>query len=161
MTDSLEKNRVKPPLASSGGHHGHEYFEQLRRKLRWQLLLVYVTPLLLLSAYFHFEYNATMREGIYNHLKSVAEHQRNTVDLFLSERVANLKSSFRSEWLARPPVPESMQKALEELRQESESFVDLGLFRPDGTLVAYAGPHTYLVGKDYSGEAWFQQLRNQ
>ena len=24
--------------------------------------------------------------------------------------------------------------------------MDLGLFRPDGPLVAYAGPHTYLVG---------------
>jgi two-component system NtrC family sensor kinase len=157
---SEQENQRVSPLADQG-HHGHAYFEQLRRKLRWQLLIVYVTPLLLLSAYFHCEYNATMREGVYNHLKSVAEHQRNTVDLFLRERVANLKGAFRPEWLTRPPAPETLQKDLQNLQEESRSFVDLGLFGPDGTLVAYAGPHTYLVGKDYSQEAWFQQLSRQ
>jgi two-component system NtrC family sensor kinase len=156
-----EKNAqaVSPP--GSREHHGHAYFDQLRRKLRWQLLIVYVTPLLLLTAYFHFEYNATMREGVYNHLKSVAEHQRNTVDLFLRERVANLKGAFRPDWLTDPPAAETLQKDLQVLQEESKSFVDLGFFRPDGTLVAYTGPHTYLVGKDYSQEAWFQQLTQQ
>jgi two-component system NtrC family sensor kinase len=161
MKPQLEKKpRLVSPLVDKE-HHGHAYFDQLRRKLRWQLLIVYVTPLLLLSAYFHFEYNATMREGVYNHLKSVAEHQRNTVDLFLRERVANLKGAFRPEWLTSPPAPETLQKDLWVLQEESDSFVDIGLFRPDGTLVAYAGPHTYLVGKDYSQEAWFQQLSKQ
>jgi two-component system NtrC family sensor kinase len=155
-----KKGRLVSPLVDKD-RHGHAYFEQLRRKLRWQLLIVYLMPLLLLSAYFHFEYNATMREGVYNHLKSVAEHQRNTVDLFLRERVANLKSAFRSEWLTDPPDPETLFKNLQGLQEENKSFVDLGLFRPDGTLVAYAGPHTYLVGKDYSREAWFQQLSKQ
>ena len=84
MANRPESNNGASISVSPGKHHDHAYFEQLRRKLRWQLLVTYVIPLLIMSAYFHFEYNATLREGIDNHLKSVAENQRNTID-----RVAN------------------------------------------------------------------------
>ena len=76
--------------------HGHQYFRHLRRNLRWRLLLAYVTPLFLLSAYFLYQYNETLREGIDTHLKSIAENQRNTVDLYLQERTANLQGMLRS-----------------------------------------------------------------
>jgi len=145
-----------PP--AGGRHHGHAYFEQLRRKLRWQLLLVYIVPLLILSAYFHFEYNATLRQGVGNHLKSVAENQRNTVDLFLKERVADLRGAFRRKGLTFPPAAGLMNTALEELQRGSGTFVDLGMFDPAGTLVSYAGPYPSLTGKDYSGESWFRKL---
>ena len=129
--------------------------------MRWQLLIVYVTPLVLLSFYFHFEYGVTLRKGIDNHLRSVAEHQRNTVDLFLQERVANVRSAFRSEGFMLFPKQGSMEKLLVEIRRESSTFVDLGFFGPDGKLVAYAGPHPSLLGKDYSKEDWFQSLLKQ
>ena len=58
-------------------------FGRLRRKLRWHLLIAYVTPLLLLAAYFHFAYVDMMRESIRRHLVAVVENQRNTVGLFL------------------------------------------------------------------------------
>ena len=128
----------------SGTHHGRTYFEQLRRNLLWRLLVVYITPLLLLSFYFHYQYNAMLRQGINNHLRSVAENQRNTVDLFLQERVADLRSVFRTEGLSLPPDPECMEEILAELRQKSPTFVDVGFFRPDGALAAYAGPHPSL-----------------
>jgi len=51
-----------------------------------------------------------------------------------------------------------MERMLAELRQESETFVDVGLFDPRGTLVAYAGPHPQLLGKDYSRESWYRRL---
>lgn len=161
MGKQPEENGLIPHLPISGAHYDHAHFGQLRRKLRWQLLIVYVTPLLLLSAYFHFEYNATLRKGIDNHLRSAAENQRNTVDLFLQERVANVRSAFRSEGLTLPPTQEFMEKLLRELRRESSTFVDLGCFGPQGRLIAYAGPHPSLLGKDYSEEEWFQRLRSQ
>ncbi|MBW1806672.1 MAG: histidine kinase [Deltaproteobacteria bacterium] len=161
MTNRLESDNKASLSAGSPEHHGHEYFEQLRRKLRWQLLVTYLLPLLLLSAYFHFEYNATLREGIDNHLKSVAENQRNTIDLFLRERVANLGGAFQHEGLTFPPDAGLMEKILAELQRESTTFVDLGLFHSAGKLIAYAGPHSSLAGKDYSGEKWFMHLLTQ
>ena len=143
--------------ALGGVRHDHDYFTHLRRKLRWQLLVAYLTPLVLLSVTFHFEYDAMLREGVDNHLKSVADNQRNTVDLFLQERVNNAKGALHAG-VPIPPPEGLMQRALETLRRESTTFVDLGLFNPHGELVAYAGPHPSLIGKDYSGEAWFQKL---
>jgi two-component system, NtrC family, sensor kinase len=161
MTNRLESDKAARLSKDQREHHGHAYFEQLRRKLRWQLLITYVIPLLMLFAYFHFEYNATLREGVDNHLKSVAENQRNTIDLFLRERVANLGGTFRHEGLTSKPTKDLMEKMLAELQQESATFVDLGLFHSAGKQIAYAGPHSSLAGKDYSGEKWFRHLLTQ
>ncbi len=134
-------------------------FAHLRRRLRWQLLFAYVTPIVVLSAFFHFQYTSTLRDGIDNHLKSIAENQRNTIDLYLRERVGNLRAAFR-----HAPEPSAIQQPvldqlLAKLREEGPAFVDLGLFAPDGTLVTYAGPYRELVGKHYHEEDWWTQLQ--
>jgi two-component system, NtrC family, sensor kinase len=146
------------PSALVGGKRDHGYFRDLRRKLRWQLLAVYITPLALLSGYFYFHYRRTLGQGIDNHLRSIAENQRNTVELFLKERVANLRNLFPPEGGCSDRSPDEMAQTLRALRGESPTFVDLGLFHPDGTLVAYAGPFPSLVGKSYRNEDWFKKL---
>jgi two-component system NtrC family sensor kinase len=152
----LDGDRIASPFS---GHHGRIYFNQLTRRIRWQLLLAYIIPLLLLSAFFHYHYDQTLRHGISAHLRSAAENKRNTVSLFLQERVANTKNAFHFDGLPASPDATSMAGALAELRRESPAFVDLGLFRPDGTLLAYAGPYPQLQGKDYGGQSWFRAVR--
>ena len=138
--------------------HGHKYFQQLRRKLGWRLLIAYVTPLVIVSVYLHYMYDKTLREGIDTHLTSIAENQRNTVDLYLQERIANMRGILGSIEHDAPPPADAMQEVLAELRSDSDAFVDVGLFGPDGTLVSYAGPHTDLQGRDYSEEEWFTRV---
>jgi two-component system NtrC family sensor kinase len=147
---------ISSPLVE--GRRDHAYFSDLKRKLRWQLLGVYLTPLILLSGYFYFHYHRTLAQGIDNHLCSIAENQRNTVDLFLQERVANIRNLFRPEVLGTGSSKEKMAERLAFLRRESPTFVDLGLFHPNGTLVSYAGPYPSLVGKSYLNEEWFRRL---
>ncbi len=149
------------PLLKSSQHHDHAYFDQLRSKMRWRLTVVYLTPLLVLSVLFYFEYSRNIHEGIDNHMRSIAENQRNTIDLFLQERVSNIRSEFRDEVLPVPYSANEMKAVLGDLRRESPAFVDLGLFRPDGELVAYAGPFPDLVGKNYAQETWFRKLQSQ
>lgn len=60
----------------------HAHFERLRRRLRWQILGAYVVPLVLASAYFHCQHSSTLRRDADAHLRSIADNQRNTVDLF-------------------------------------------------------------------------------
>jgi two-component system NtrC family sensor kinase len=155
----LDADQSASPFASLGdpAHHGRTYFANLRRRLQRRLLFAYITPLLMLSAFFHVQYNETLRQGVKTHLQSVAENKRNTVSLFLQERVANTKNAFRFSSL--PPSAEEMRRVLRELREESPAFVDLGLFNPRGILVAYGGPYPQLLGKDYSGEVWLRRAR--
>jgi two-component system NtrC family sensor kinase len=157
----LNLNRVDGDRCSSPlieGKRDHAYFSDLKQKLRWQLLGVYITPLILLSGYFYFHYHRTLGQGIDNHLRSIAENQRNTVDLFLQERVANIRNLFRPEALWADDLTDKMTQLLASLRRESPTFVDLGLFHPNGTLVSYAGPFPSLVGKSYRNEEWFEEL---
>jgi len=148
-------------LNGEGPLYGRDFFLQYRRRLRWRLLAVYVPPLLLLSAFFHYQYATTIEQGVYNHLKSVAENQRNTVDLYLQERVSNLASRFRPGNLSIPPSPGEIERALKDLRSDSPAFTDVGLFDPDGILVSYAGPYPFLLRRNYAGEGWYRELRSQ
>ena len=151
------------PGRVTAGLHGESY-RQLRRRLLVKLLVAYATPLVILAAFFHYQYDATLREGIDNHLKSVAESHRNTVDLFLKERIANMRSVFRGAALADLPLKGDAEAALKSvlarLQSESRAFVDVGLFGPDGVQAAYAGPFPALKGRDYSGEPWFRELED-
>ncbi len=154
----LDPDHTGSPFASGGGVHGHAYFDQLRRRVRTRLLIGYVTPLLLLAAFFHVQFGRTLRVGIENHLVSIADNQRNTVDLFLQERVSNLRHAFEAIDPAQLPDHAETEQLLASLRAESDAFVDVGLFRPDGRLLSYAGPFDFLVGKSYQREAWFRQV---
>ncbi len=146
------------PSEAKAPIHDGAYFMRLRRRLRWQMLLAYLTPLILISVVFHLQYNATLRKGIDNHLKSIADHQRNIVDLYLGERVANLRSAFRFGGHTFVDEHANMRKLLDDLRYENPAFVDVGLFDASGKLVAYAGPHKSLIGKNYNDENWWRQL---
>ena len=94
--------------------HDHAHFEKLRRKLRWQMLVAYATPLVLISTYFYYQYSSTMRKEVHAHLKSVAESQRNTIDLYLKERVVNVSSIFRAGVLNVPSDDANMMEVLSE-----------------------------------------------
>ncbi len=158
MKNKVDADLLASPVVKAEVRRGHEYFEQQRLKLKKQLMIAYTVPLVVLAIYLYFQYNVTVKEGTNNHLKSIAENRRNTVDLFLQERVSNLRNVFRPESLHIPPFQKEMDNALAMLRHESPTFVDIGLFDPHGTLTSYAGPHTSLVGKDYSNEEWFKQI---
>lgn len=134
------------------------HYDRLRRKTIIRLLVIYLLPLLLLSIYFHFQFTITLTESSKSHLKSIAESQRNTIDLFLQERVVNLKNLLGSPNFFIPASDPTMQKGLEKLKQDSPTFVDLGLFNARGIHLAYAGPFSFLKNKDYSLEPWFISL---
>jgi len=45
-----------------------------------------------------------------------------------------------------------MEVYLQNLRQVSDAFIDVGFLNTEGIQIGYAGPFSYLQGKDYSDE---------
>ena len=158
MVNRIDADQVAPPVVRGMEAHDPGYYEQLRRRLRWQLLFAYCAPLGILALYFHVQYSVTLSDRIHNHLRSLAENQRNTADLFVQERVANLRNAFHPDTLNIPPGVEDMNRLLAELVRSNPAFVDLGVFDADGNLISYAGPYPSLRGRDYSAEGWYRQL---
>jgi two-component system NtrC family sensor kinase len=158
MENRIDADEVAPPIARAMVSHDPAYYDLLRRKLRRQLLFAYCAPLAVLAGFFHVQYSSNLRERIHNHLRSLAENQRNTADLFVQERLANIQAAFHPDTLRVPPQDGDTSRVLAELKRASAAFVDVGVFNPEGNLVAYAGPYPQLVGKDYSGQMWYPQL---
>ncbi len=134
------------------------YFRQLERRFLFGLLMAFLIPLISLSAYFHFQFQATLKETGKLNLTAVAESQRNTVDLFLQERLLNIFSLFRSSAFGLNPTPQQMQLLLQQLQRAGDAFVDVGFLTEDGYQVGYAGPYPYLQNLDYSVQDWFLKL---
>ena len=89
-----------------------EYFSKLRLRLKLGLLAAFSLPAIALAVYFHFQFNPTLRETGKLHLASLAESQRNTVDLFLQERVTNIFSLFHSTEFTLDPSQADMDRYL-------------------------------------------------
>lgn len=123
------------------------------------MLLTYLSPLLMLSAYFLFQYNVIVEERERLRLTTIAENQANTLNLFLSERVINLSNLIDDPHLHIDPTSRELQPYLAKLAANSKTFVDIGYFGPGGIQTAYAGPYPSLEQKDYSHEPWYQTLR--
>ncbi|MBC8876466.1 MAG: histidine kinase [Planctomycetes bacterium] len=138
-----------------------EYFSRLRLRVKLGFLAAFLIPPIALSAYFHFQFNSTLEESGKLHLASLAESQKNTIDLFLQERVVNVFSLFHSAEFDVDPSQEVMDRYLQTLRQTSDAFIDVGFCDSQGAQIGYAGPFTYLLGKDYGSEDWFVAVMEQ
>jgi len=137
------------------------YFKQLRLRFRTGLLMSFIFPLAALSAYFHFQFNFTLKETAKLNLVVISESQRNTVDLFLQERIVNIFSLFHSQEFSLTPSMHTMQNYLQNLRRVSDAFIDVGFLDAGGIQIGYAGPFPYLQNKNYANEKWFTNLMHQ
>jgi two-component system NtrC family sensor kinase len=144
------------PVAPAGNLRS--YFHQLELRFQIGLLLAFIIPFASLSAYFHFQFHVTLKETGKLNLAAIAESQRNTVDLFLQERLVNIFSLFRSAAFSLTPSQQQMDTLLRQLRQASDAFIDVGFLTQDGLQIGYAGPFPYLQNKDYSNQDWFLQV---
>jgi two-component system NtrC family sensor kinase len=165
MSVSIGTSKGAEPGKSVSGQDGagahpatKEYYRRLNRFLKIGLLSAFLIPLGILSLYFHVQFNYTIKESSKLHLSTLAESQRNTIDLFLQERVVNIFNLFHSKDFVCPPSEDEMQLFLQHLIEMSDAFVDVGFLDGSGIQVAYAGPFTYLKGKDYSSETWYLAL---
>ncbi len=134
------------------------YFRQMERRFRMGLLAAFLIPLGFLSAYFHYQFHVTLKETGKLNLAAIAESQRNTVDLFLQERLVDLFALFHTSAFHPSPAQPHMELLLQQLRQASDAFIDVGYLDAMGLQSGYAGPFPYLQNRNYHDQDWFMEL---
>jgi two-component system NtrC family sensor kinase len=154
------ESRAGQESKSPGKNSSSRHYRDLWRKITLRLLGLYLSPLILLAAYFYLQHDAMVAESERLHLKAIAESQANTLDLFLSERRVNL-SNLIDNPAFNFPHPDAMEEGLEALKRMSDAFVDLGFFDTTGVQIAYAGPYHTLEKRSYRSEEWYVTLRSQ
>ena len=166
MKKTDKKNTIVLDKAGKEGSQAADditgnYFRHLKKRLLVSLVVAFLVPLAVLSAYFHIQFNLMLKKSGTQHLVSLAESQRNTIDLFLQERVVNIFNLFHSEDFNVRPLQQDVNTCLQHLREANDAFVDVGFFNNTGLQIGYSGPYPFLQGKDYSKEHWFNILIKQ
>ena len=172
MTDSEKAGSATSPSAparsiADGGYiyaddsARRKHFRRLRRVLQIGLLIAYLIPITILTVYFNYKFNTSVRESAILHLAAVAESQRNTIALFMQKRIVNIFNLFHLKEFNVTPTRFEMDYFLANLTQAGEGFVDIGFLSPDGIQIGYAGPYPHLLNKDYSQEEWYVELTTQ
>lgn len=136
-----------------------KHFRELRRNQLIRLSFTYLFPFIILIIFFQIEFNTLGHESQILRLKAIAENQANILDLFLKERLVNLRNLIDNPNLQIPPSNKDMDFYLRELQRDSDAFIDVGFFNKKGVQIAYAGP-LELLKKDYSEEPWYINLLN-
>ncbi|MBF0430890.1 MAG: ATP-binding protein [Fibrobacteria bacterium] len=157
MTNPVKN--LKNSIAFSG--NGEKYYRDLYKKHLLRLLLTYLIPFVLFILYFQFEYSTILSHRNSLHMKSIAENQAKTLDLFLRERVVNLMNLIDDPKVQCPPSTEMMQNDLQRLNRESSAFIDIGFFDSKGVQIEYAGPIPTLEKREYGEEKWYVDLKEQ
>ena len=122
----IERSQEKPVPNTK------DYFKKLGIRFKASLLLAFLVPIALLSLYFHFQFTYSLKESAKLNLAAISESQRNTVDLFLQERVVNIFSQFQSEAFTLKPTKQTMENYLYNLRRVSDAFIDVGFLNGHG-----------------------------
>ena len=157
--------KTEPGKAAAIHNPTHEtsryYFQKLKKRILLIMIIAFLTPLVLLSIYFHFQFNLTMKQSGKMQLLSLAESERNTIDLFLQERLVNIFNLFHGRDFKMDPSQDDMDVYLKRLKETSDAFVDVGFLNENGHKIGYAGPFPFLRKKNYKDEFWFTSLMNR
>ncbi|MCD6586629.1 MAG: histidine kinase [Desulfobacteraceae bacterium] len=148
-------------IQAASGDGTKNYFRRLKKRLLISLSIAFLVPLVILSVYFHVQFNMTLKNSSKLQLTSLAESLTNTIDLFLQERVVNIFNLFHGSAFNLNPSQQQMNAFLQNLVGTSSAFIDVGFLNKDGNQIGYAGPFPYLQGQNYSKEVWFTALMNQ
>lgn len=161
ISEKIQEAFEKRQTISTQTDKRKSYFKKLKIRLGVGLMAAFMLPYAVFFAYFQFEFNATLKNTGRLNLEALSNSQKNTIDLFLQERVVNIFSLFHSADFNLNPSQNKMHNFLQDLRQVNDAFIDVGFLNTKGIQAGYAGAFPYLKDKNYSNESWFKTLVNQ
>ncbi|MFP5259192.1 MAG: ATP-binding protein [Acidobacteriota bacterium] len=132
-------------------------FGRLRLKLIAITLAFSFVPLLSLGLGLYAKFYDTYADKIYGNLRNLVDNKKVTIDMFLSERVAQLSNLALTESYQDLSGDAYLERIFGVLQLHSKSFLDLQVIDQNGICVSYVGPYQ-LKGIDYSHEDWFRTV---
>jgi len=118
---------------------------------------VAIVPLFMLAI---FDFNVTKHSAetqVNLRITKLVSNTDRTLSFFLEERKYALDFIVNSHSYQQLSEPQQLAAILDSLKQTMGGFVDLGVIHASGEQLCYVGPYD-LQGKNYSGEAWFQEV---
>jgi two-component system NtrC family sensor kinase len=134
-----------------------EQYLKLKRHIIYILIAACFMPLITIGGIVYYQFSTTVKEKSLEYMTRAVEQHRSNIDLFLTERAANLKILANTNTFAALIQKERLEEMLKILQRECDAFVDLGVIDKEGNHRTYIGPYE-LLGKNYKNTTWFKEV---
>jgi len=130
--------------------------------LRLRIILITISfslfPLIILGFGINKKFSSSYYGTIEGGLRILAESKQASIDLFLSERVAQLTLLANTLDARDISDPAALERLFSQMQSQSRYFIDIGIIDSEsGQHLAYAGPYN-LEGFNYKNEEWFAKV---
>lgn len=130
--------------------------------LRWKIIATTLSfslvPLFALGFTIYEQFRVSYTAKILETLRTLAENRRSAIDLFLDERVAQLKMLAHAGSFNELTELGVLERVFYVMQAGSKSFVDLSVIDQEGNHVTYTGPYGELRLVNYKEESWFHAV---
>ncbi len=138
--------------------------ERNYRKLWWQhwlaIVCFSVVPLLFVNLSLYSLFDRIYTDKVAETLRNTAENRRDAIDLFFSERIAQLYTVANTNTFENLTDETYLGRLFEIMHAKSNSYMDIGIIDSEGNHLAYVGPyHDLLKTVNYKNEPWFNAVR--
>ena len=129
-------------------------------KIWWQHCLAIVgfsvIPLLIVNLALFFVFNRIYTQKVSEDLQNRVEERRDTLDLFLDERIAQIFTVAHTHSVETLADEAELGRIFAVMHAKSDSYVDIGLIDQNGRHLAYVGPYYEALKQvNYKNEPWF------
>jgi two-component system NtrC family sensor kinase len=131
-------------------------YGRLRRKIMTVTLVFSLVPLFALGFFVHLQFSKTYHEKLARNLERAVDNRQKALDIFLDERVSQLKSLAYTHSYQQLSDPARLNAIFNVIQTNSKSYVDLGVIDQNGEHMAYVGPFS-LKRVNYKDEPWFHE----
>ncbi|WP_243359267.1 sensor histidine kinase [Fundidesulfovibrio terrae] len=132
-------------------------FKRLRLIIILFTLGFSLLPLLVLGLAVKQRFSSAYQDALQGSLRTLVDSKRNAIDLFLTERLAQLSTLASALTYEEASDPENLGRVFSQLQSTSRYYIDLGVIGMDGRHLAYAGPYD-LGDVNYKNEEWFAKV---
>jgi two-component system, NtrC family, sensor kinase len=138
--------------------------ERNYRKLWWQhclaIICFSVIPLLFVNISLYGLFDRIYTEKVKETLRSSAENQRDSIDLFFNERIAQLYTVANTNTFENLTNESYLNKVFDIMHTKSNSYMDIGIIDNEGNHRSYVGPYYELLKTvNYQHEPWFDAVK--
>jgi two-component system NtrC family sensor kinase len=138
--------------------------ERNYRKIWWRHWLAItcfsVIPLLFVSYSLYSIFDRIYTDKVSETLRSSVENQRESLELYFSERIAQLFTLANTNTYEELTNESYLSKVFELMHVRSNSYMDIGIIDDDGRHLSYVGPYySLLKNVNYKGEPWFDAVK--
>lgn len=131
-------------------------YTKLRLIILATTLFFALVPMLIVGIGVPKQFSSLYHDKTLREVENVARTKGGTIDVFMEERIAQLKTLAETSSYKELTEPGYLLSILRAMKVNSQSYVDLGVIAMDGSHAAYAGPYD-LSDANYKEEAWFKE----